>query len=156
MGLLMQALEQRRTRGRPEYWTKWRVMRELESMYEQVLAETDPKTMTLTFKGLLLKRGLHTMIFQVWGEKFGTDPEISLSVFALKEIFEQRLVESGLRGHTEAWLTQFILKNNYGYSDDPAHSAREDDRLELEHQQHAMRLSDARKRGELEGPRSEE
>jgi hypothetical protein len=141
--------------GRPTYWTKWRVQRTLSIMLEELRAEDNPKTWTLTFKELLVRHRLHSTIFRDWGEKYGEDEDISQSVLEMKEILESRLVSSALRKTVDPFVAQFILKNNYGYADDPKQSARDDERLAMEMQHHSKRLSDARKRAMLDGPKEQ-
>lgn len=122
-------------------------------LLDQLKSEDNPKTWTLNFKTLLTSHGLHTGIFRDWGNKgYNEDDQISQSVSEMKEILEGRIVDGSLRNSLNPFVAQFILKNNYGYSDDPKQSDRDDARLAQDIAAHNVRISDARKRAMLEGP----
>lgn len=135
---------------KPRYWTRWRVLRTLNSMIEELEAEKNIKTQTTFLKTLFAKRRISSESFREWGVYYADDTEIVDAVHLLKNILESRTVESAMHRNLDTFIAMFSLKNNYGWREDPGASERDERRLDLQTDEVRNRLARVRRENLLD------
>lgn len=138
------------TRGlstKPVYWTRWRVMRTLTEMLQELYEQErgSVKTQTLYLKRLFVQRGISRVTFMRWGLDYGEDEQICNAIALMKDILEVRAVEGALHKNLDSFMTLLHLKNNYGWKENPDISERDDRRLSNEIDETRTRIARSRR-----------
>jgi len=97
---------------KPTIYTEEFVEKELRKLL-RLASEGDYLIMGKLFE----ERGYSAQRFSEWITRYPDNDEIKESHKRLKEIFENRLVENALRNKTNATMSIFNLKNNFGWKD---------------------------------------